>query len=204
MIKVLKYGSGNIQAILNIYKRLNTECGVAETPDDVMNASKLILPGVGAFDESMGLLNDSGMRKAADIAVMENQVPVLGICVGMQLMASSSEEGTEEGLGWIPGSVKKFDEKTIHGKPKLPHMGWNDIQPSSHPMFADIDPQRGFYFLHSFYFQCNNSENILATCTYGEPFACAIYRNNVLGFQFHPEKSHSNGIHLFRNFARLN
>ena len=204
MIKVLGYGSGNIQAILNIYKRLNIDCSVAVKPSDLEGARKLILPGVGAFDESLALLCESGMIEALNDLVLEKHVPILGVCVGMQMMACNSEEGSSEGLGWIQGSVKKLNTKNLESKPFLPHMGWNGIKSAvQHDLFNDVQQEEGFYFLHSYYFSCENPEDVLATTFYGDEFASAVFHQNVFGFQFHPEKSHSNGVALFRNFAEL-
>ncbi len=205
MIKVLSYGSGNLRAILNIYKRLNIDCCIAETAEDLEDASKLILPGVGAFDSSMAMLRDSGMIETLNKMVLEERVPVLGVCVGMQMMACSSEEGESPGLGWIQGHVKRLSIDNLKSKPYLPHMGWNNIRSSrGHAILQDVDQEQGFYFLHSYYFDCDNSEDVLATTFYSDEFASAVFHRNVYGFQFHPEKSHSNGITLFRNFAELN
>lgn len=204
MIKVLSYGSGNIQAILNIYKRLNIDCGVAEKPEDLEQASKLVLPGVGAFDTSMAMLRDSGMIAALNDLVLQKEVPVLGVCVGMQMMANSSEEGTAPGLGWISGKVKKIGRDKLKSKPYLPHMGWNAVKSTgNHSLLQGIDQEQGFYFLHSYYFECDRQEDVLTTTFYNNEFASAVFHRNVYGFQFHPEKSHSNGISLFRNFAEL-
>lgn len=204
MIKIVNYGSGNIQAILNIYKQLNIECFVANTPEQLKGASKLILPGVGAFDETMGQLIKSGFKKELDRLVLEERIPVIGICVGMQILAKRSEEGQLDGLGYIDGEVKKFDSTIFTEKPHLPHLGWNSIVPTKmHKIFENIDFDQGFYFLHTYYFSCNTEENKLSTTEYGVQFSSAINRENVYGMQFHPEKSHSNGIQLFKNFANL-
>ena len=204
MIKVLGYGSGNVKAIVNIYKRLNIPCEVVHEPKSLESATQLVLSGVGAFDQSMGLLRRSGMMEQLNYLVMEKRVPIIGVCVGMQMMASSSEEGTSEGLGWIKGRVKKMDTSKLQQRPALPHMGWNTIEPRrDHPVFNDVDPEKGFYFLHSFCFHCDNSENELAISEYGERFSAAVYTDNIYGFQFHPEKSHFNGIAIFRNFAGI-
>ena len=204
MIAVVDYGSGNIHAINNIYKRLKIECKFVSKPDQLAQASRIILAGVGAFDESMRQLNSSGMREALDHCVLENKVPVLGICVGMQIMALSSEEGDLPGLGWIPARVKRFDEEALHHKPKTPHMGWNTARPQlNHQLYNDVDVEQGFYFLHSYYFECDQGEDVLALTTYGEEFASAVHRRNVHGVQFHPEKSHQNGVNLLKNFAEM-
>lgn len=204
MIAIVDYGSGNIKAIANIYERLNIEVGVVDTPERLVKASKIILPGVGSFDDSMARLNASGLREALDRQVLECHIPVLGVCVGMQMMACSSEEGYESGLCWFENSeVVKFDETTLPHKPKLPHMGWNNAQPvQEHPIFAQVDEKKGFYFLHSYRFICERQHQ-LAVTNYGVDFVSAARKENIFGFQFHPEKSHSNGVNLFKNFAGL-
>jgi glutamine amidotransferase len=204
MIGIVDYGSGNIQAIKNIYKKLNVECEFISDPSQLQKVDKIILPGVGAFDESMRLLNESGMRETLDFMVLELKIPVLGVCVGMQMMASKSEEGRLKGLDWFNAEVRMIDESLIKHKPKIPHIGWNSIiTTTEHPIFNTIDINKGFYFLHSYYFQCFEPDDVLAMTHYGERFHCAINKDNIYGFQFHPEKSHSNGINLFKNFAEL-
>jgi len=203
LIGIIDYGSGNIQAIRNIYKRLSIDTFVVKSPKDVSLAAKLILPGVGAFDEAMGKLNQSGLRDALDKAVLNNKIPVMGVCVGMQIMADRSEEGVLDGLGWISGSVKRFDVSKIIRSPKLPHMGWNDISALEHPIFEGIDKFFGFYFLHSYFFEADSKKNVIANSFYQHEFDCAINHENIYGFQFHPEKSHSNGIRIFKNFSDI-
>ena len=204
MIGIIDYGSGNIQAIATIYKNLNIEHKVMKEPEDLKKADKLILPGVGAFDATMQQLIDSGLQEKLNKLVLEEKVPILGICVGLQVMGYGSDEGKLSGLGWIPGKVKKFDESSIEIKPKLPHMGWNVINDiRTHPIFREIDSDFGFYFVHSFYFECESDENILATSNYGDEFTSSIYANHIIGTQFHPEKSHGNGVQLLKNFAQL-
>lgn len=204
MIKVLNYGSGNIKAITNIYSRLNIPCDVATRKEDLSSASKIILPGVGAFDQSMSLLRNSGMLETANSLVIDHGIPVLGVCVGMQMMAKSSEEGQSAGLGWIDGVVKRIDISKLNHKPKLPHMGWNTISVKTrHSILEGIEMKKGFYFLHSYCFTCNNEDNVLATSFYGQEFASAVFSNNIFGFQFHPEKSHGNGIRIFKNFGEI-
>jgi len=202
MISIINYGSGNIRAIGNIYDRLRIPYSVAETPDQIEHAEKIILPGVGAFDEAMSKLNDSGLKEALDRKVLVEKKTVLGICVGMQILAKESEEGKLPGLGWIDAVVKKFDVNKIPQVPKLPHLGWNSVtaqKPSI--LLNNIDPENGFYFIHTYYFACNYSQDILATTFYGEDFVSAVNANNIYGTQFHPEKSHSNGVELLKNFA---
>jgi imidazole glycerol-phosphate synthase subunit HisH len=159
---------------------------------------------VGAFDQTMILLESSGMLDALNSMVLDDQVPVLGVCVGMQVMADESEEGELRGLGWIKGSVRQIDASLLTNKPKLPHMGWNTVTPKQQrPILDGIDHEKGFYFLHSYYFSCASDENVLTTSHYGSEFASAVVANNIYGFQFHPEKSHANGITIFKNFAEL-
>lgn len=204
MITIIDYGSGNIHAIANIYEKLNISYLIARHPDDVIGAKKIFLPGVGAFDETISKLDEIGFRSVLDKEVLENNVPILGICVGMQILAESSEEGSLKGLGYIKGHVKKLDVTKLKGKPKLPHLGWNSIEiKRKTPLFENIDPYKGFYFLHTYCFECSIDNDILSTTHYGYSFSSAINHNNIFGFQFHPEKSHSNGVNLLHNFAKL-
>jgi glutamine amidotransferase len=139
-----------------------------------------------------------------DREVLENKVPVMGICVGMQILAESSEEGTCKGLGYIKGKVKKLDSSLLIHKPKLPHLGWNSIEIIKvNKLLQNVDPKFGFYFLHSFYFECQDQNDVSATTQYGCTFASAINKENIFGIQFHPEKSHRNGLELLHNFAKL-
>lgn len=202
MITLVDYGLGNIQAFVNIYKKLGIACSVARDVEGLSCASHLILPGVGAFDWAMQRLEASGLRSVLDDLVLSRQVPVLGICVGMQMMANRSEEGQLAGLGWIPGEVKKFDENLFSARTSLPHMGWNDIATKPHPLFASISDPR-FYFLHSYYFLPDSASQVLAESEYGQRFASAVCRQHVMGVQFHPEKSHHWGIQLLQNFAKF-
>jgi glutamine amidotransferase len=204
MITIIDYGVGNINAFVNVYKRLNVPTKIAKTVSDLQHAQKLILPGVGHFDHAMSELINSGMRETLDELVMIQKVPVIGICVGMQMMGNSSDEGKLEGLKWIDASIKKFDESKIKQVTRLPHMGWNDVFPiTSNPLFKGLEKEALFYFLHSYYFECNNRSDVLATSEYGGEFTCAAYHENVFGIQFHPEKSHHFGETLLHNFANL-
>jgi len=203
MIKIVDYGLGNILAFHNMYKRLNIASSIAKTAADLQGATKIILPGVGAFDHAMELLDGSGMRGALDELVLERRVPVLGICVGMQILAQSSDEGRARGLGWIGGNVKGFKSLDLP-ELLLPHMGWNDVKPAAGSrLFSQLENDARFYFLHSFYFQCARYEDVSAVSSYGIDFSCAVSADNIHGVQFHPEKSHHFGAQLLKNFAEL-
>lgn len=205
MIGICDYGSGNVQAISNIYTRLNISHRLLSRPGQFdTNIERVILPGVGAFDETMSLLRSSGILAVLENAVIKRCIPMLGICVGMQVLANSSEEGTQPGLGWIPGRVKQFDRSRLKTKPAIPHLGWNSIFPiRSSALFKNVDIDDGFYFIHSYYYECEKSDDVLATTVYGDEFTSAINRGNIFGTQFHPEKSHQNGIQTLKNFAEL-
>jgi len=202
MITIVNYGSGNIQAICNIYSRLSIPVVVASTPEELRKGEKIILPGVGAFDQAMGELERSGLRVALDDCVLERRRPILGICVGMQLLANRSEEGMLPGLGWIDGVVKRFEPARFLQGTRLPHMGWNTAEPvRKDPLLTGVDLETGFYFLHSYYFSCMNPGDVLARTDYGGHYASVVNRGNIYGVQFHPEKSHQAGIQVLRNFA---
>lgn len=205
MIAIIDYGSGNVRAIGNIFDSLNVEYRIIDNVYDFpVETTKIILPGVGAFDETMKHLNESGFRDLLDEKVLIEKVPVLGICVGMQILAEGSEEGNLPGLGWVKGYVRKFDESKLPFLPKLPHLGWNSINANvNSKILEDIDFETGFYFIHSYFFQCSSSSDILTTTQYGIMFASSINHENIFGTQFHPEKSHKNGIQLLRNFNSL-
>lgn len=204
MITIIDYGLGNIRAFINVFERLSIKTKIARNPDDLKDASKLILPGVGAFDYAMLQLNSSGMRDELETQVQKNKVPVMGICIGMQMLAKSSDEGKLSGLGWIDGEVKLFDTSTIPYKTRLPHMGWNSIKPiNGNALMSNFNDESRFYFLHSYYFVAYHSGDIISTTDYGNTFASAVNKENIFGIQFHPEKSHSNGIQLLNNFAKI-
>ncbi len=204
MIAIINYGVGNIRAFVNIYNKLDIPIKIAEKESDLKNVDKLILPGVGAFDHAMAKLNSSGMRERIDELVLVKNTPVIGICVGMQMLANRSDEGISHGLGWIEADVKKFDVNKIQYKTHLPHMGWNDIYgTSNNPLLNGLQQNAKFYFLHSYYFHCHNEHDVLATADYGIKFTCAANHKNIYGVQFHPEKSHQFGIQLLNNFAKL-
>lgn len=204
MIVIIDYGLGNVLAFENVYRRLNIPVTVANTFSGLTGASKLILPGVGSFDHAIQQLDQSGMRHALEKLVLQQNIPVLGICVGMQMLAKSSEEGKLPGLGWIDGDVRQFDVSNLPHGTHLPHMGWNDVTPRTNGgLFKGLEQDARFYFLHSYYFECHHTSNILALSDYGGPFCCAVNHKNVYGVQFHPEKSHYFGSQLLKNFGEL-
>ena len=204
MISIIDYGLGNILAFVNIYKRLNIPVSVVTTPGQLLHAKKIVLPGVGSFDWAMSRLNQSGLREVLDTLVLQKQIPVIGVCVGMQMMANRSEEGESEGLGWIDADVKRFDVTRFTQTTNLPHMGWNDVVPvKESPLFAGLECDARFYFLHSYYFAHNEEEHVLAQTDYSGLFTSAAHRENVYGVQFHPEKSHHCGVRLLKNFSKL-
>lgn len=204
MIAIIDYGVGNIKAFANIYKNLNMPFKIAKNIDDLDDVSKLILPGVGSFDHAIQSLHDSGMKERLDELVLEKKIPVIGICVGMQMLAKSSDEGKLPGLHWIDGIVKKFDEVELEEGMPLPHMGWNNIEISKdNKLLAKLEKEPRFYFLHSYYFECENDDDIIATADYGEKFTCVVNHKNIYGIQCHPEKSHHNGIELLKTFGEL-
>lgn len=202
MIGILDYGLGNILAFVSVYKRLLHPVRVVRQPKDLAGISKLILPGVGAFDRAMTLFNKSGLRPQVEKLVFGEQVPVMGICVGMQMLADSSEEGNSPGLAWIKGRVRKISTVGLNERICLPHMGWNDIVVSGNPfLFRGLEKGARFYFLHSYYFATERPEDVLASVEYGTRFTCAVGHGQVIGVQFHPEKSHRFGARLLQNFA---
>lgn len=209
MITIVNYGLGNINAFANIYKRLNIPVCIASTSDELRDAERIILPGVGSFDWAMSRLNDSGMRNLLEELVVGKGKPVLGICVGMQMMAKRSDEGVLAGLGWIDAEVKKLrvrSEKTgVKGELILPHMGWNDVTPTANEsgLFRELDSGARFYFLHSYYFHPHIQKDVIAMTDYNIEFASAVRFSNIYGVQFHPEKSHQWGIQLLKNFAEI-
>jgi glutamine amidotransferase len=202
MITIVDYGLGNIAAFLNVYHRLNIQARTARTAEELADASKVILPGVGSFDHAMERLEQSGMRTALDDLALRRRVPILGVCVGMQMLGRDSDEGTRPGLGWIDGRVRTLESLVSAEEHPVPHMGWNDVRPvAASKLFDGLESGARFYFLHSYYFECDREENAIALANYGADFACAAKAGNVFGVQFHPEKSHHDGSRLLRNFA---
>ena len=204
MIAIIDYGLGNIKAFANIYKKLNIPLLIAKTQADLKDVTKVILPGVGAFDSAMLQFNASGMRERVEELVLEKKCPLIGICVGMQMLAYGSDEGTEAGLGWIKGRVRKLDASSTKFATRLPHMGWNDVlRVRESSLLSGFNDSSLFYFLHSYYFDCERTEDIVATAEYGMAFTAIVNHENIYGIQCHPEKSHEYGIGILRNFAAL-
>jgi len=203
MIGILDYGLGNVGAFYNIYKRLNIPVCIVTDAEKIDSIDRLILPGVGSFDWAMNRLSSSGMLEELNKAVLDREIPILGVCVGMQMMAQGSDEGHLKGLGWIDASVRHFSKLT-NEKIDLPHMGWNDIQVyKEHPLFKNLEKDAIFYFLHSYYFQEGPDSQIMSRTDYGEVFISSIFKGNIFGVQFHPEKSHHWGVQLLKNFSEL-
>ena len=201
MISIIDYGLGNVGAFANIYRSLGVPFKLVKTADELSSASKIVLPGVGAFDWAMTKLSASGLVDQLNHLVLEKKIPVLGVCVGMQIMARNSEEGKLSGLGWIDTNVKRFEGKIFDQKMPLPHMGWNDVAANSDcKLFIDINRPK-YYFLHSYFLEPTDNANAVGLSTYGIEFPSAIERDNIYATQFHPEKSHNWGVKLLKNFA---
>ncbi|WP_090143104.1 imidazole glycerol phosphate synthase subunit HisH [Limnohabitans sp. DM1] len=204
MIAIVDYGSGNVAAIADIFKRLKVPHLITRDHAELRSADRYVLPGVGAFDTTMRTLRDSGLVNLLNDEVHEHGKKIMGVCVGMQILGDSSDEGVLPGLGWIPGHIRRIDPATLTSRLKLPHMGWNSIKMTGNPpIFDEVDCEQGFYFLHSYYFDAANPDSVMATVKYGNELPCGVVAGNVFGFQFHPEKSHSNGVAVFRNFSRI-
>lgn len=204
MIGIVDYGLGNTQAFVNIYEQLNIPVFLAKTKNDLSKATHIILPGVGSFDWAMDRLNYSGMRDELDDLVLGSNLPILGICIGMQIMSLKSSEGKSNGLGWINAEVKKLDNSKSNTQIRLPHMGWNTINIIDNiDIFNGIGSEARFYFLHSYFVEPINLSDKLATSEYGCNFTSAIRNKKKFGVQFHPEKSHTWGTQILKNFAEI-
>lgn len=198
MIVIVDYGMGNTGSIKNMIKKIGGESIVSSNCNDILAASKLVLPGVGAFDEGMKNLKDKGLIDCLFTKVINEKTPILGICLGMQLLTSSSEEGSVPGLGWINARAVKFDNTNL----KVPHMGWNIVHPQkASKLFVNDSKEERFYFVHSYFVKCTNSEDILTTTYYGSEFVSSFEKENISGVQFHPEKSHLFGMNLLKKFV---
>jgi imidazole glycerol-phosphate synthase subunit HisH len=205
MLIILDYGMGNPASILNMVKKAGGEAVVSSDIDAISKATAIILPGVGSFDNGMKRLEDLEITQILHKKVIQNKTPFLGVCLGMQLLFESSEEGQSEGLCWVSGKVKRFDfSEDVKAKQlKIPHMGWNVINPvCNQSMFGSKDEEQRFYFVHSYHVVCDNQEDVLATVQYGDEFTCAIKKENICGVQFHPEKSHRFGMNFFSKYLK--
>ena len=205
MIGVIDYGVGNIEAFLNCFNKMGVNAQKANDVRTIKRSSHLILPGVGHFSRAMSMLRNAQFISTLEHMVFQNGVPLVGVCVGMQMLSDYSEEGKEKGLGWIPGEVLNMNNVRCPSSIRLPHMGWNNVNiTKSTPLLTSIDPENNqFYFLHSFYFKPKDKGYILATTKYGFEFASIISNSNIYGMQCHPEKSHDWGKNVLQNFSRL-
>lgn len=200
-IVIVDYGMGNLGSVLNMLKRIGAPAYISDSAAEVAQARKIILPGVGAFGEAMRCINDSGLRPVLDEKALVERVPILGICLGMQLLVDGSEEGNEPGLGWISGQVRRFPK---HSGLKVPHMGWNLVSPAGEdPLTRDLGEDPRFYFVHSYYVAAHRPEDRLLRTSYGVEFDAGIRSGNIWGVQFHPEKSHRFGKQLLKSFAEI-
>lgn len=201
IISVLDYGCGNIRSVIRMLEKAGASANRVLTPEEVREAQALVLPGVGAFDHGMGALMERGLDRALNDAVNNHAVPVLGICLGMQLMCRGSEEGRLPGLGWFDAQATRFPDPGLTRLP-VPHMGWNTLRITKQNalLSADESDQR-FYFVHSYRIRCNDPGDVVATCEYGDDFVAAFSKANLFGAQFHPEKSHRFGLAMMRRFV---
>lgn len=202
MIVVVDYGVGNLGSIVNMFKKVGHKAVSSADPAVIESAEKLILPGVGAFDAAMRKLNETGLLPVLDRLVNVKKVPVLGLCVGLQLMTKGSEEGQLAGLGWFDAETVRFKFEGEHSHLKIPHMGWNTVEVRrAHPLVADWDEESRFYFVHSYHVVAKEMDAVLAETDYGVTIHSLLGRGNIMGAQFHPEKSHKYGMRLLKNYA---
>lgn len=202
MIVIVDYGMGNLGSIANMLKKAGAKAVISADAGAIEDASKLILPGVGAFDNGMKNLADRGLIPLLNSHILEKKKPILGLCLGMQLFSRHSEEGQLPGLGWLDAETIRFRFDSSNDLLKIPHMGWNTIEiQQAHPLFANMEGEPRFYFVHSYHVVCADRVNVLAQTTYGFDFVSMVVKENILGAQFHPEKSHKFGMWLLKNFA---
>jgi imidazole glycerol-phosphate synthase subunit HisH len=200
MLAIINYGLGNLTSIKNMCRRIGVEAEITNDAGVIEGARKLILPGVGHFKKGMENLHGSGLKQLLDRLVLEEKRPILGICLGAQLMTGHSEEGDIDGLGWVDADTIRFRDEGLNGL-KVPHMGWREIAVTDEsPLWTDLPEEPRFYFVHSYHFQFRQSSEITATARYGYEFACAFRKDNIFGTQFHPEKSHKFGMKVLENF----
>ena len=199
-VVVVDYGVGNRGSITNMLRRLGVDAVVSSEHEDIRKASRIILPGVGSFDRGMRNLRSRGLVEVLEEVVLGDRVPILGICLGMQLLALGSEEGSLPGLRWIAADVVKFDFKDQPQPLPVPHMGWNTVRMTRHTSLLDARSELWFYFLHSYHVQCHHQTDVLGVSTYGQEFVCAVQKANIFGVQFHPEKSLRYGLSVLRGF----
>lgn len=201
MIVIIDYGMGNLGSIYNMFKYIGSKAVISNDVDVIKNADKILLPGVGSFDRAMDRINASGLRGILDEQALVEKKPILGICLGMQLLTRGSEEGSLPGLGWIEADTLRFPNMD---NLRIPHMGWNSVEPAMpSPLTKDISRESRFYFVHSYRVHVDNEAHSILKCNYGLAFDAAIQRENIFGAQFHPEKSHKFGMQLLQNFANL-
>lgn len=198
---IIDYGIGNLNSILNLCNRLQVPAVISSDIADITKADRLILPGVGHFAEGMKNLIRSDLVSVLNSQVREKQVPLLGLCLGMQLLAKRSEEGNVDGLGWIEGEVVRFRFENQLACLRIPHVGFNFVETKPSPLFRYLGPDSRFYFTHSYHFVCQHDQNVIGTTDYGYPFASVVQNQNIYGTQFHPEKSHQFGVNLIRGFV---
>ncbi len=201
MIIIIDYGMGNLGSIVNMFKKVGAKAEVSSDLDVIANAPKLLLPGVGSFDKAMERIEALGIRSVLDEQALVLKKPILGICLGMQLLTRGSEEGSLPGLGWISADTKKFP--SMPGL-RIPHMGWNKVEPNTPSYLThDLPVESRFYFVHSYCVQVDDQRNSILKCQYGISFDAAVQCDNIFGAQFHPEKSHNFGMQIFKNFVNL-
>jgi imidazole glycerol-phosphate synthase subunit HisH len=202
MIVIVDYGMGNLSSIQNMLRRIGIKSLISSLPADIRDASKLILPGVGAFDNGMKNIAEKGILPVLNEMATIKRIPILGICLGMQLLTRRSDEGSLAGLGWINADTHRFKFDAARTDLKIPHMGWNStLAKKEHPLCSGLDTETRFYFVHSFHVVCDNPEDVLMQTHYGYDFTSAIQNENIMGTQFHPEKSHKYGMQLLKNFV---
>lgn len=205
MIVIIDYGMGNLGSIANMLKQIGVQAEVTNDPKQIESAERLILAGVGSFDQGMQRLNDLDLIPLMTRKVLENKTPFIGICLGMQLLSRRSEEGELPGLGWLDAETLRFNFDGNAARLRIPHMGWNEIEVrKQHPLLSDLGEEPRFYFVHGYYVNCLDSSAVLATTDYGLPFHSILGKGNILGTQFHPEKSHRYGRKILENFVRWN